>query len=274
RARGGGRGGGRLGGVLARVVLAVLAVGAATAVAAARPVTPALRRPAVAGALAGPQRSRRGLALGAGLRGLAAVDPHLHADPAEGRPGLIEAVVDVRPERVQRHPALTVELRPGHFRAAEAPGALHPDALGAALHRGLHGLAHGPAEGDPAGQLLGDALRDQLRVHLGVLHLEYVQLDLLAGELLQVAPDPLGLGAAAADHDAGAGRVDVHPDPVPGALDLDLGDARALHAALQHPADRDVFRDVVLVQLVGVPPALEVGGDAQPEPVRVHFLAH
>src|SRR6476661_8945936 len=54
RARGGGRGDGRLGGVLARVVLAVLAVGAATAVAAARP--PALRWPAVAGALAGPQR--------------------------------------------------------------------------------------------------------------------------------------------------------------------------------------------------------------------------
>src|SRR6185503_8502422 len=50
---------GRLGGVLARVVLAVLAVGAATAVAAARP--PALRWPAVAGALAGPQRGRRGL---------------------------------------------------------------------------------------------------------------------------------------------------------------------------------------------------------------------
>src|SRR6478736_4043782 len=144
RARGGGRGGGRLGGVLARVVLAVLAVGAA---AVTTPWPPALRRPAVARALAGPQRGRRGLALGAGLRGLAAVDPYLHADPAEGRPGLVEAVVDVRPERVQRHPALTVELRPGHFRAAQAPGALHPDALGAALHRGLHGLAHGPAEG-------------------------------------------------------------------------------------------------------------------------------
>src|SRR5215470_7671806 len=169
RARGGGRGDGRLGGVLARVVLAVLAVGAATAVAA--PWPPALRRPAVAGALAGPQRGRRGLALGAGLRGLAAVDPHLHADPAEGRPGLVEAVVDVGAERVQRHPPFAVELRPRHFRAAQPARALDPDPLGAALHRGLHGLAHRAPERDPAGQLLRHALGDQLGVHLRVLHL-------------------------------------------------------------------------------------------------------
>jgi hypothetical protein len=85
---------------------------------------------------------------------------------------------------------------------------------------------------------------------------------------------PVGFGAAAADDDARPRGVDVHPDPVPGALDLHLGDAGPLHAALQHPPDGHIFRDVVLVQLVGIPPALEVGGDAQPEPVRVHFLPH
>src|SRR5580704_6045931 len=172
-------------------------------------------------ALAGPQSGRGRLALGPGLRSFAAIDPDLHADPAERGPGLVEAVVDVRAQRVQRHPALAVELGPGHLRAAEAAGALHPDALGArALHRGLHGLAHRPAEGHPAGQLLGHALRDELRVRLRVLHLEDVQLDLLAGQLLQVTADPVGLGAAAADDDARPGGVDVHPDPVPGALDL------------------------------------------------------
>src|ERR1019366_4315642 len=192
----------------------------------AGPTAP-LRRPlpVPAGTLACPQRGRGGLALRPGLRGLAAVDPDLHADPAERRAGLVEAVVDVGAQGVQRH----------------------PDALGAALHRGLHGLAHGAAEGDPAGQLLGHALGDQLGVDLGVLHLEDVQLDLLAGELLQITADPVGLGAAAADDDAGPGGVDVNPHPVPGPLDLDLGDARPLHAALQHPADRDVFRNVVLV---------------------------
>src|SRR5215831_15385801 len=211
--------------------------------------------------LARAQRRLVGLALGPGLRRFALVDPDLDADPAERRAGLVEAVVDVGAQGVQRHAALAVELRPRHFRAAETARALHPDAPGAALHGRLHGLAHGPAERHPAGQLLGHALRDELGVRLGVLHLEDVELDLLAGELLQVAADPVGFGAAPADDDAGPRGVDVHPHPVPGPLDLDLGDARALHAALQHAPDRHVFRDVVLVQLVGVPPALEVGGD-------------
>src|SRR5690606_41430597 len=53
-----------------------------------------------------------------------------------------------------------------------------------------------------------------------------------------------------------------------------LRDAGALHAGRHHPADGDVFLDVVLVELVGVPARLEVGGDAESEPVRVYLLAH
>jgi hypothetical protein len=176
---------------------------------------------------------------------------------------------------VQRHTTLAVELRPAHLRAAETAGALHADALDlrAAL-RGLHRLAHGAAEADAAGQLLGDRLGDQLGVGLGVLHLEDVQLHLLAGELLQLAADAVGLRAAAADDDARPGGVDVDADAVAGALDLDLGDAGPLHALGHELADRDVFLDVVLVQLVGVPPRLVVGGDAEPEPVRVDLLTH
>src|SRR6266513_1021900 len=219
----------------------------------------------------GPQCGRLCLTPGPAGRCLALIDPDLHADPAEGGPGLVEAVVDVRAQRVQRHPALAVELGPRHLRTAETTRALDPDPLGAALHRALDRLAHGPPEGNPAGQLLGHPLGDQLGVGLGVLHLEDVQLDLLAGQLLQVAADAVGLSAAPPDHDAGPGRVDVHPYTVPGPLDLDLGDAGPLHAALQHAADGHVLGHVLLVQLVGVPAALEVGGDAQPEPMRVHF---
>src|SRR5699024_3602203 len=97
---------------------------------------------------------------------VALVDPHLHADPAEGGTGLEEAVVDVGAQRVQRHPALTVELGAAHLRAAEPAGDLHPDALGAGAQRGLDALAHGAAEGDAGGELLGDALGDQLSVDL------------------------------------------------------------------------------------------------------------
>src|SRR6516225_1971384 len=81
----------------------------------------------------GPQRGLLRLAAGPAGRRLAPVDPDLHADPAERGAGLVEAVVDIRAQRVQRHPALTVELRARHLRAAETARALHPDPLGAAL---------------------------------------------------------------------------------------------------------------------------------------------
>src|SRR5215211_6745742 len=216
-----------------------------------------------------------GLALGAALHDVTLVDPHLDADPAEGGAGLVDAVVDVRPEGVQRHPALAVELRPAHLGTAEASGALHPDALDArALHRRLHRLAHGATERHPAGELLGNPLRDELSIGLGVLHLEDVQLHLLAGELLQLTADAVGLCAAAADDDARPGGVDVDADPVAGALDLDLGDARALHALGHHPPNGHVFLDVVLVELVRIPAGLPLGGDAETEPVRVYLLTH
>src|SRR5699024_4091517 len=127
----------------------------------------------------------RGGLLGRELLGgdVALVDPHLHADAAEGGAGLVEAVVDVRPQGVQRHAPLAVELAAAHLGAAEATGDVDPDALHAGALRGLHALAHGTAERDPGRELLGDALGDQLGVGLGALDLEDVQLDLLAGEL-------------------------------------------------------------------------------------------
>src|SRR3954471_3691218 len=96
-----------------------------------------------------------GLPPGTRAAGVALVAPDLHADAAEGGAGLVDAVVDVRAERVQRHPALAVELRPAHLGAPQTSGALRPDALDlrAAL-RGLHRLAHGTTEADPAGELL------------------------------------------------------------------------------------------------------------------------
>src|SRR5207247_8867582 len=60
---------------------------------------------------------------------LALVDPDLHADPAEGRLCLDEAVVDVRADRVQRDAALGVLLRPSHLGPAEASAALDANAL-------------------------------------------------------------------------------------------------------------------------------------------------
>src|SRR4051812_20016651 len=219
------------------------------------------------------QRGLGGLLL-AGHELVALVDPDLDADPPERGPRLVEAVVDVGAQRVQWHAPLAVELRPGHLGAAETARALHPDALGAALQSRLHGLAHRSAERDPARQLLGHALSDELGIDLRRLDLEDVEVDVLAGQLLEVAADAVGLGATAADDDAGPRGVDVDVDPVAGALDLHTADAGALHALGEQPTDRDVFLDVVAVELVGVPAALVPRGDAEAEPVGVDLLSH
>src|SRR5690606_17161356 len=143
----------------------------------------------------------------------------------------------------------------------------------------LEALAHGATERDAGAELLGDALSDELGLGLGVLHLEDVELDLLAGELLEVRADALGLGAAATDDDTGARRVDVHADAITGALDLDLRDARTVELRLQHLADLDVLGHEVGVTLTGLgrvrePPRGVVGRDAQTEAVGVDLLAH
>src|SRR6185312_16601179 len=108
------------------------AVGAGRTVATARTVAASGRTAAPAGN-AGTCRGL-GLALGAGARDLALVDPDLHTDPAERRLGLVEAVVDVGAQRVQRHPTLAVELGARHLGAVEAARALDPDALGPRAH--------------------------------------------------------------------------------------------------------------------------------------------
>ena len=141
-------------------------------------------------------------------------------------------------------------------------------------HGRLDGLAHRPAERHAVAQLLGHALSHQLGLRLGVLDLKDIQLHLLAGELLQVGPDAVGLGAATADHDARTRGVDVYAHPVAGALDLHVGDAGALKPGGQQTTDRHVLLDVVGVLLVGVPPGLPVGGDTEPEAVGIDFLAH
>ena len=112
------------------------------------------------------------------------------------------------------------------------PGALHPDAEGAGLLGVLHGALHGPAEGDATGELVGDALGDQRGVELGLLDLLDVELDLVvAGDLGEPGAQAVGLGATAADDDAGTGGVHVDAQAVTGALDLDAADRRVRAAA-------------------------------------------
>ena len=193
--------------------------------------------------------------------------------------GFVDTEIDVRAQGVQRHTAFAVELGTAHLSTAEAAGALHPDALGTSALGALDRLAHRTAEGHTTGELFGNALGDELRVDLGVLHLKDVELNLLAGELLELTADAIGFGSATSDDDARTCGVDVDADTVTRAFDVDLGDAGPLEAGAHHPADLDIFEHIVLVALprlrrVSEPLRLVIRGDSESESVRIDLLAH
>src|SRR5205085_9424831 len=215
------------------------------------------------------------LALGAVALGhhLAFVDPALDADPAGGRAGLEEAVVDVGAQGVQRHPSVRVALRARHLGATEAAGDLDADALRPGAHRRGQGPLHRAAEGDPVLELLGDRLSDQLRVQLGALDLADVHLHGLAGELVQVAAQGVHLAARLADHDARPGGVDVDSD-LAAALDCDVGEPRVGELALDVLADRNVLEQLVGEPAVVEPGRLPVVDVADPEALGMDLLAH
>jgi hypothetical protein len=134
----------------------------------------------------------------------------------------VEAVVDVRAQRVQRDATVGVALGARHLGAAEATGDLDLDALRARAHRARERASHRATEGDAVLQLLGDRLRDEARVELRALDLEDVDLDLLVGDAMQVAAQRVDLGTGSADHDARARGVDVDLDLVRVLADRDV----------------------------------------------------
>src|SRR5262249_55270955 len=87
---------------------------------------------------------------------LALVDPDLDADAAVRGARLREAVVDVGPDRVQRHTSLRVLLGAAHLGPAEATGALNLDACRAGPDRRRERALHRAPERDAVLELLGD----------------------------------------------------------------------------------------------------------------------
>src|ERR671935_223247 len=194
---------------------------------------------------------------------LALVDPDLHADPAEGRLRLDEAVVDVRPDRVQRDAALRVRLAATHLGAAEAAAADDLDPVRAGADRGGQRALHRAPEAHAVLELLGDRLRDELRVELGPLDLVDVDVDVLLRDRVQLLTERVDLHARLADHDPGPRRVDVDRDPLLVFADQDVRQARVRELAHDVLADLDVLDQVPRELLLArVPVRLPVVDDA------------
>src|SRR6185436_826004 len=205
---------------------------------------------------------------------LALEDPALHADLPEAGLGLVQAVVDVRAQGVERELSVQVPLGARDLGAVQAAGDPHLEALGPEAQGGVHRLAHGPAEGDALLELQGHRLRDQLRVQLGLQDLLDVDEDLLARALLDLLLQLVHLLALAPDDDPGAGGEDADLELVGGPLDVHARDAGVGEPLLQLLLQLDVLVQEVGVVLLRVPTAAPGLVEAQAEPDGMDLLTH
>ena len=101
---------------------------------------------------------------------------------------------------MQWNTTFAVELATAHFCTTETTRGLNTNTLCTAAQRSLHSLAHCATESNTSVELLGDSLSDELGIHVWVLNLKDVQLDLLAGHLLEVSANNFGLLATTSDN--------------------------------------------------------------------------
>src|SRR5579884_4111280 len=206
---------------------------------------------------------------------LALVDPDLDADPARRRPRLGEAVVDVGPDRVQRHAPFRVLLGAAHLGAAEPARAAHLHARGAGADRGGERALHRAPERHPVLELLGDRLGDELRVELGPLDLVDVDVHVLGGHGVDLLAERVHLDARLPDHDPRPRGVDVDRDPLLVLPDQDV----------RQPGVRELAQDVlpdphILVEggrellLADHPVRLPVVDDADAQAAGMDLLSH
>ena len=185
-----------------------------------------------------------------------------------------DAVADVGAQRSKRDATLAIPLAAAHLRAAQAPGDLHLDTLGARLDRALDRLLHRLAERDAPLKLAGHVLGDQDRVEFRLQDLLDLELDLLVGELADVGPQRLDVGATLADHDSWLGRVDGDRDVVDASLDLDLADARVRELLADQLPDPHVLAQQAGVVAICVPLGEPRLDDADPEAVGMNLVTH
>jgi hypothetical protein len=152
-------------------------------------------------------------------------NPHLDADTAIGGVSLSVGIVDVGTESVQGSATLFEVLATCDFSTADTAGDGDLDTLGTGTHGGGDGVLDGTTILDAAFNLFGDVLSNEDGVHLGALHLADVDLDILAGELLEFLAQFVDLGASTTDDETRTGGVDGDGEQFEGTLNINLGDA-------------------------------------------------
>src|SRR5215472_2701077 len=205
---------------------------------------------------------------------VAAIDPHLYADHAVGRPRFGEPILDVGTQSVQRQASLQVPLGACDFVSVQPAGDAHLDPLAAEPQRRVHRLAHRPAETHALFQLQRDRLRHELGIELRLMHFLDIDEHFPRSALLQLLLQLVDLRAFAPDDDPGTRGAYDDAQLVPRTLDLHRADARGFELVLELFLELDVFEKqfvVVALHKPARPPRL---GIAEAKSVWMDLLSH
>src|SRR6195952_1420434 len=209
------------------------------------------------------------------LKDFALEDPDLDAAGAECGERGGNAVIDIRAQRVQRHPPFAIPFHARDFGAAETARAVDTNALGAKTHRRLHRALHGTTKCDAAFKLLRDRFGDQRGVEFGLADFDDVDDDVGSRDIGNPLAQLVDVGALLADHDAGARRMDRHAALLVRTLDHDAGDSGLLELLVQDLADLDVLmQQLAVFVLAGEPTGIPRTVDAETQSDWIDLLTH
>src|SRR5262249_31771771 len=209
------------------------------------------------------------------LHNLAFEDPDLYPAGAIGGEGRRHAVIDVRAQRVQRHPALAIPLHARNLGAAETPRTVDADAARPETHCRLHGTLHGAAEGHAAFQLLRDRFGDELSVEFGLAYLDDVDDHVGFREFGDLLAKLLDICALFADDHAWPCRLHGDAALLVRPLDHNLRHRGLLKILHQLLADLHVLvQQLAVLVLSRVPARIPGPVDAETQAEWIDLLTH
>ena len=181
-------------------------------------------------------------------------NPNFDADLTGSRVRLNETVVDVRFQRVKRHPTFFVLLFTGKLSSAQTTGAVDLDTVGTHIHSGLDGALHGTAETDTTLQLLSNALSHELRTSFGTAHFcDFDENFFIGGQFRNRCTQRIQLGTFFADQDTRAGGNDGDTHAIGKTLDLNTGNCRGGEFFLDEFTDFLVLMEPVTQTVLPAP---------------------
>ncbi len=175
---------------------------------------------------------------------------------------------------MQRDTSLLVGFATGHFGAAHTAGYLNLDTLGPHAHGRCDGGLHGTTVRYAAFELTGDVVGNDHRIHFRTLHLEDVDLHLLAGEFLELLFQFVDLLAALADDDTRTCGGDGYGDELQRPFYDNLRDTCLGQTGVQVLADFSILHQLGREVFPAVPVGVPAADHTEAVSYRIYFLSH